>query len=292
MKISSEAAAKRWYALRTANIRRYKIRGQKQTTSLASIVKPITLVDVPGPKPGAHIPAEGVSHLFLRKCLSVPYPNEQLDIQEDVEQLLAPDASKYTALLEGGVQIAQFIVTTMLMYARRHIESTGQAHPMSTDNLTLPLKAPDVPFVWDSGVKLSLFEEVPRLDSIHYLYISGRPDMVLRGQPNPIKDGTPDLVHFYVQHKPLHLDSEAQLMFYLYMAWYCRQETIYHEVPMYGMSSDGTNYIFVKVAPKDSDNIAFCTSGLLLGKNDSGPGQELSVHYPPHQGHHNRHTVS
>lgn len=36
--------------------------------------------------------AEGVSHLFRRKSLSVPYPDEQLDIQEDVEQLLAPDA--------------------------------------------------------------------------------------------------------------------------------------------------------------------------------------------------------
>lgn len=54
MKISAEAAAKCWYVLKTANIRHYKIRGQRQSTSLASIVKSITLVDVPEPKPGFH----------------------------------------------------------------------------------------------------------------------------------------------------------------------------------------------------------------------------------------------
>ncbi|RAQ53054.1 hypothetical protein AFGD_001434 [Aspergillus flavus] len=225
MKISADAAAKYWYILKTANIRHYKIRGQKQTTSQASIVKSITLVD---------ITAEGVSHLFLRKILSVPYPNEQLSIQEDVEQLLAPDGcwyagneslflpSIYTALLKSGVEIAPFMVTAMLMYATRHIESTGQTHPMSTDKVTLPLKISDVPFVWDSEVELSLFEEVPRLDGICNLYLTGRP--VLHGQPGPIKDETPNLVHFCVQHKQLRLDSEAQLMFYLYMAWYYRKD--------------------------------------------------------------------
>lgn len=54
MKISADAAAKYWYILKTANIRHYKIRGQKQTTSQASIIKSITLVDVPEPKPGYH----------------------------------------------------------------------------------------------------------------------------------------------------------------------------------------------------------------------------------------------
>lgn len=114
------------------------------------------------------------------------------------------------------------MVTAMLMYATRHIESTGQTHPMSTDKVTLPLKIPDVPFVWDSEVELSLFEEVPRLDGICNLYLTGRP--VLHGQPGPIKDETPNLVHFCVQHKQLRLDSEAQLMFYLYMAWYYRKD--------------------------------------------------------------------
>lgn len=114
------------------------------------------------------------------------------------------------------------MVTAMLMYATRHIESTGQTHPMPTDKVTLPLETPDVPFVWDSEVEFSLFEEVPRLDGICNLYLSGRP--VLYGRPGPIKDGTPDLVHFCVQHKPLRLDSEAQLMFYLYMTWYYRKD--------------------------------------------------------------------
>lgn len=75
------------------------------------------------------------------------------------------------------------------------------------------------------------------------------------------------------------------------------QETIYHEVPMYGLSSDGTNYIFVKVAPKDSDNIAFCTSGLLLGRTKADRDKIFShiihlIYGKPHQGHHKRHTVS
>ncbi|KAB8277385.1 hypothetical protein BDV30DRAFT_234717 [Aspergillus minisclerotigenes] len=233
MQISAEAAAKCWYALKTANIRRYKIRGHKQTTSLASIVKSITLVD---------ITAEGASHLFLRKGLSVPYPAEQLDIQEDVEQLLAPDA------VEGGVEIAPFMVTAMLMYATRHIESTGQTHPMSTDNVTLPLKTPDVPFVWDSEVELSLFEEVPRLDA---------------HAPAPRFGGSTNVLSVYGMVLP--------------QGW---EETIYHEVPMYGLSSD-----------------AFCTSGLLLGRTKADRDKIFShiihlIYGKPHQGHHNRHTVS
>ncbi|KAF7626680.1 hypothetical protein AFLA_014069 [Aspergillus flavus NRRL3357] len=124
----ADAAAKYWYILKTANIRHYKIRGQKQTTS--------------------QITAEGHS----RGCRAIARARWLLSI--------------YTALLKSGVEIAPFMVTAMLMYATRHIESTGQTHPMSTDKVTLPLKIPDVPFVWDSEVELSLFEEVPRLDGI------------------------------------------------------------------------------------------------------------------------------